>query len=64
MKTFYLEYGIGECKYVVNYHDGEKTHEDGSLFFDIAIFKNKTKANRFVRGLILTGYKPTYAIKF
>lgn len=48
---------VGTCRYVVNYHDGEKLHRDGSLFFDIAIFSNKRKKDRFVRGLAADGYR-------
>ena len=36
-----LRYNIGKAKYVVNFHDGKKTHKDGSKFFDIQIFSNK-----------------------
>lgn len=48
---------IGKAKYVVNYHDGVKTHLDGSPFFDIVIFKNKVKKNRFVSNLYRLGFK-------
>ena len=43
MKRFYIQNDIGKAKYVVNYHDGNKKHFDGSDFFDIIIFKNKKK---------------------
>ncbi len=56
MKRFNLMYGIGKAKYVVNFHDGIKKHNDGSDFFDIAIFKNKKKLNAFVAELKNTGY--------
>ena len=56
MKRFNLMYGIGKAKYVVNFHDGVKKHNDGSDFFDIAIFKNKKKLNAFVSELKNTGY--------
>lgn len=49
--------GVGKAKYVVNYHDGEKKHEDGSDFYDISIFKNKKDANKFVKQLDDEGYK-------
>jgi len=49
-------YGIGKAKYVVNFHDGIKKHNDGSDFFDIAIFKNKKKLNAFVAELKNKGY--------
>jgi hypothetical protein len=56
-KVFNETQNIGRAKYVVNYHNGEKTHGDGSPFFDIAIFSNKRKKSRFVRGLRREGYK-------
>jgi len=56
MKTFYIQYNIGKAKYVINYHDGESTHNDGSAFFAIAIFKNKKKLEDFVSGLVESGY--------
>lgn len=56
-KVFFIQGNIGSSKYVVNYHDGIKRNEDGSTFFDIAIFKNKRKMNLFVKNLIDNGYK-------
>jgi len=56
MKQFTIRYNIGKCKYVVNHHDGIKTHTDGSKFFDIAIFKNKIALNKFVTDLTKVGY--------
>lgn len=56
MKRFYIQYNIGRAKYVVNYHDGEKKHQDGSDFFDISIFKNKKKLAEFITGLSKDGY--------
>ena len=56
MKTFYIQYRIGKSKYIVNYHDGIKTHADGSSFFDIQIFKNKKKLLSFVEKLIMNSY--------
>ena len=41
MKIFNTNYNIGKAKYVINTHDGVKKHNDGSMFFDIHIFKNK-----------------------
>lgn len=49
-------YNVGSAKYVVNYHDGVKTHKDGSPFFDIAIFQNKIKFNKFISELKNNGY--------
>lgn len=47
---------VGKCKYVVNYHDGIKKYNDGSNFYDIAIFRNKKKMNSFVSELLKDGY--------
>ena len=55
-KVFYTQSNIGNAKYVVNFHDGIKKYDDGSNFFDIAIFKNKKKLNDFVNDLIKNGY--------
>ena len=55
-KLFNERHNVGRAKYVVNYHDGVKTHPDGSKFFDIAIFKNKKKLKAFKDELINKGY--------
>jgi len=47
---------VGRAKYVVNHHDGVKKHNDGSPFYDIAIFKNNKRKDAFVRNLALKGY--------
>lgn len=57
MKTFNEQQNIGKSKYVVNYHDSVKKHEDGSPFFDIAIFSNKRKKEKFIKNLCQQGYK-------
>ena len=57
MKTFNVMTNIGTAKYVVNLHNGEKTHKDGSQFFDIEIFKNKKALAAFVSRLRKAGYK-------
>lgn len=56
-KAFNEQHNIGRAKYVVNHHDGVKQHRDGSRFFDIAIFSNKRKKNRFVGALRRQGYR-------
>ena len=56
MKQFNTMLNIGKAKYVVNHHDGFKTHDDGSPFFDIAIFSNKRKRDAFIRELKAQGY--------
>ncbi len=57
MKLFNTQMNIGKAKYVVNHHDGVKTHNDGSPFFDIAVFSNKKKRNTFIRELTTQGYQ-------
>jgi hypothetical protein len=57
MKQFYIQYNIGQSKYVVNFHNGVKQHKDGSKFFDIAIFNNKKLLKSFVKNLINQNYK-------
>lgn len=42
---------IGTAKYVVNFHVPGNTHADGSEFYDIAIFRNKRRKDKFVAGL-------------
>lgn len=56
-KEFNVMTRIGKAKYVVNYHDGVKTHNDGSPFSDIAIFKNQVQLGRFIFNLLTAGYK-------
>jgi hypothetical protein len=56
MKRFRLNYNVGKAKYTVSSHDGEKTHNDGSEFFDISIFSNKKKRDAFISDLRKKGY--------
>ena len=56
MKNFNIKTNIGKAKYVVNFHDGEKKHNDGSPFYDIAIFSNKKELNKFVNSLKAENY--------
>jgi hypothetical protein len=51
---------LSDChtsKYVVKTHDGVKKHQDGSPFYDIEIFKNKIKKNKYISDLKEKGYK-------
>lgn len=57
MKKYYIQRGIGKVKYIVNFHDGEKKHKDGSEFFDVATFKNKKEMNVYIELLKLSNYK-------
>jgi len=56
MKTYQLNNNIGKARYVVSFNDGEKTHKDGSPFFDIKIFSNKKELKKFVSTLTENGY--------
>jgi hypothetical protein len=56
-KNYYVQYKIGKAKYVVNFHDGVKKHDDGSDFYDIKIFKNKKDLNNFLQELSKKGYR-------
>lgn len=56
MKTYYTMRDVGKAKYVVSFHDGVKTHSDGSQFFDVRIFHNQKKLHAFIDGLKSEGY--------
>ena len=56
MKTYNIMYAIGCAKLVVNYCDGVKKHNDGSPFYDIAIFSNRIKLKEFLKELKNKGY--------
>ena len=47
-----IQTNIGKAKYVVSYSNGEKTHSDGSEFYDIQIFKSKKTMNLFIKDLM------------
>lgn len=55
-KEFYQMDNVGSAKYTINFHDGKKTHKDGSPFYDMKIFKNKKDLYDFVGELIKQGY--------
>lgn len=57
MKIFYSQDNIGNAKHTVSFHNGVKTHKDGSPFFDIAIFKNKKEMDQFKSKLSAKNYK-------
>jgi len=56
MRVFNEQENIGKAKYVVNFHDGISQHKDGCPFFDIKIFKNKIKKEKFIKLLKEQGY--------
>ena len=57
MKKYNTMTNVGKCRYLINYHDGIKKHEDGSEFFDIAMHGNKKNHYSFIKKLIKEGYK-------
>ena len=59
MQLYNQQNNIGHAKYVINFHDGQKTHADGSPFYDIAIFSNKIKLAAFTKDLEKQGYRQT-----
>lgn len=50
--NYYVMQNVGSVKYLLNYHDGVKTHDDGSKFYDIECFKNKKKLNARINELL------------
>jgi hypothetical protein len=52
-----MQENIGKSRYVISFHDGIKTHKDGSPFFDIHIESNKRGAHKFMKALKSEGYK-------
>jgi hypothetical protein len=59
-KIFYTQYGLGKVKYAVSFHDGVKTHKDGSPFYDIRLFSNKKELYKFEQKLLKENYKDKY----
>lgn len=57
MKLLNEQANIGKSKYVVNFHNGIEKHSDGSPFFGIKTFTNKSVKNAFVKSLTDQGYK-------
>jgi len=55
-KKYYIMHNVGKVKYLINFHDGQKTHQDGSDFYDIGCFSNKRKLAQFEKQLINNGY--------
>jgi hypothetical protein len=55
-RNFYERFGIGATKYSVHTHDGVSTHQDGSPFYGMALFRNRRKKDQYVRELKRQGY--------
>ena len=56
-KRFYQQDRVGSSKYTISFHDGKSTHKDGSDFYGIKTFKNKTDLINFRKELVSKGYK-------
>ena len=56
-KLFYVDYRHGSRqRYWLRFHDGIKTHRDGSPFFDVKTFTNKPALAEHIKGLNRQGY--------
>jgi hypothetical protein len=55
-RDYSLTTNVGKARYVVSFHDGEKTHADGSRFYDVRIFGSKRATDTFVSELQRAGY--------
>lgn len=53
---YYVMYGVGKVKYIVNYHTVGNYHRDGSDFFDVYTTNNKRKLEKFTKDLESKGY--------
>ncbi len=47
-------------RHKVYFHDGVKTHKDGSPFLDLRMFTNKVARNAFCASLDVAGYSTGY----
>ena len=54
---YWRENGRRKSKYLLDFHDGVKTHKDGSEFYELRIFSNKKKMEKFIKELENNGYK-------
>ena len=55
-KRYNIQFGVGKAKYTISFHDGKKSHRDGSDFFDMKIFKNKPDFEKYEKELKSKGY--------
>ena len=55
-KRFRINPQIGTTKYSVDYHDGVSTHNDGSDFFDLRIYKTKKALAKGIEDFKQKGY--------
>lgn len=56
MKTYRDNPPIGAARHSVSFHDGIKTHKDGSPFFDIKTFARRKEKDAFIRRIKRDGY--------
>jgi hypothetical protein len=57
IKSYVINPTIGKVKYSVSYYDGISTHNDGSPFYGIATFKNKSDLFKYISRLTHEGYR-------
>lgn len=62
MKRFRVNFNVGKVKYLVSYSDGTKFHKDGSVFYDIATFKNRVAFDKFIKELKEKNYTDNLVI--
>lgn len=55
-KNYCVKYNVGRIKYVLNYHNGKDKYSDGSPFYDVALFRNKSALSEKIRELENDGY--------
>jgi hypothetical protein len=56
MKNYYTQQNVGQVRHTVNYHDGVKTHGDGSPFYDMVTCRTKKSLDKIIRDLQKGGY--------
>ena len=61
VKKYYIQNGIGKAKYTISSYNGVDTHNDGSPFYGIEIFKNKKDLEVAEKKLLKEGYVERYA---
>jgi hypothetical protein len=55
-KSFKINPPIGKAKYSISSHNGSSTHNDGSDFWDIKIFKNKIDLEKGIKDFKSKGF--------
>jgi bloom syndrome protein len=62
-KAFKVNPPIGKAKYSISSHNGSSTHNDGSDFWDIKIFKNKVDLEKGIKDYKSKGFVEESVIK-